>query len=153
MTKEEKISALYNLMTQGVFTADELGRLITAIDLPAQGVSAQQKPEPEKTPTQLTYEKYISNAIASAYKSPSAVKFPPFDISMVKYGTIRLDGKEQTLRYIETYVDAPNSYGTMLREEIIIGIDDEFHPLFWADHPSLGTILGKSSGWIKRSRG
>lgn len=47
---------------------------------------------------------------------------------MVKQGKIKLDMREQEVRYIETYADAPNSYGTMLREPIIIGI--QLHPSF-----------------------
>ncbi|MBE6764620.1 MAG: hypothetical protein E7546_01915 [Ruminococcaceae bacterium] len=146
MKKEEKVAALSQLMVQGVLTADELGRLIAALE--PTGVS----PETEKTPAQKTYEDYITNVVATSFKSPSQVKFPPFDPSMVKNGTIKLDLKEQNIRYIQTYVDAPNSYGAMLREEIIIGIDNNFTPLFWAQHIQLSPILGKTKGWMTMSK-
>ena len=71
---------------------------------------------------------------------------------MVKEGTIKLDFKEQKVKYIETYVDAPNSYGAMLREEIIIGIDDDFNTLWWAQHVQISALLGKSKGWIKMTK-
>ena len=147
MTKEEKVAALSQLMIQGILTADELGRLIAALE-PANAGAA----EVEKTPAQKTYEEYITKVVASVFKSPSQIKFPPFDPSMVKFGTIKLDLKEQTVRYIETYIDAPNSYGAMLREDIIIGIDDKFTPLFWAQHLQLSPILGKAKGWTTISR-
>lgn len=147
MTKEEKAAALSQLMVQGILTADELGRVIAALE-PTNTTPV----EPEKTPAQKIYDAYMTKVVAAAFKSPSQVKFPPFDPSMVKSGTIKLDMKEQNLRYIETYVDAPNSYGTMLREEIIIGINDNFAPLFWAQHVQLSPILGKTKGWITMSK-
>lgn len=147
MTKEEKISALSKLMADGVFTADEFSRLVAALS------PTETKSEEEKSPAERMYDGYIKNAVASVFKSPASVKFPPFDPSMVKQGTIRLDFKEQYVRYIETYVDAPNSYGAMLREDIIIGIDEDFHPLFWAQHTEISPLLGKSKGWTKMTRG
>lgn len=146
MTKEEKVAALSQLMVQGILTADELGRVIAALE------PASAPVEPEKTPAQKIYEAYMTKVVATAFKSPSQVKFPPFDPSMVKSRTIKLDMKEQNLRYIETYVDAPNSYGAMLREDIIIGINDNFAPLFWAQHLQISPILGKTKGWITMSR-
>ena len=149
MTKEEKVAALSQLMVNGVLTADELGRLIAALD---EKAAVAEPPKEEKTRTQIIYEKYITNVVANAFKSPSSIKFPPFDPSMVKQGNIKLNMKDQYVRYIETYIDAPNSYGTMLREEIIIGIDDEFHPTFWAQHVQISPLLGKSKGWVKMSK-
>ena len=143
---EEKIAAITQLMMNGTLTADEFSRVVGALN----GTTAPQ--EPEKTPAQKTYEEYIKNVVANAFKSPASVKFPPFDPSMVKQGSIKLDFKEQNVRYIETYVDAPNSYGTMLREPIIIGIDDQFTPLFWAQHLQISSLLGKQKGWTTMSR-
>lgn len=148
MEKEAKIAALTKLMTDGILTADEFTRLIAALD---GNVNVPQR-EPEKTPAQRTYENYITEKVAPFFKSPASVKFPPFDPSMVKQGVIKLDLKDQNVRYIETYVDAPNSYGTMLREQIIIGIDNDFNPLFWAEHLQLGTLLGKSKSWTTMSK-
>lgn len=148
MEKEQKIAALSKLMVDGVLSADEFTRVVAALDAPVGGGAAPV----EKTPAERTYEDYITNVVALSFKSPSSVKFPPFDPSMVKQGIIKLDMKDQNVRYIETYVDAPNSYGTMLREQIIIGVDDHFTPLFWAQHLTLGALLGKQKGWTTMSR-
>ena len=147
MTIEGKISAITKLMTDGVLTADEFAKIVSLLN----GI-AVEAPAREKTPAELTYEKYITENVAKMFKSPGSIKYPPFNPSMVKEGTIKLDFKEQNVKYIETYVDAPNAYGTMLREEIIIGIDDDFHPLFWAQHVQICALLGNSNGWIKMSK-
>lgn len=147
MTIEEKISAMTNLMTTGVLTAEEFAKIVAVLNGNSVEASAR-----EKSPAELTYEKYIRENVSKMFKSPGSIKFPPFVPSMVKEGTIKLDFKEQNVKYIETYVDAPNAYGTMLREEIIIGIDDEFNPLFWAQHVQISALLGKSKGWIKMSK-
>ena len=141
MSKQEKVAALSKLMIDGILTTEEFTRLVAALDGDAPA------PAEEKTPAQRIYEDYIMNTVAAVFKSPASVKFPPFNPSMVKQGVIKLDMREQNVRYIETYVDAPNSYGTMLREPIIIGIDNDFNPLFWAQHLQLGTLLGKQKGW------
>ena len=145
-TKQEKITALTDLMVREILTADEFTRLVAALDGPVAG---EEVPAKEKTPAELTYEDYITNTIANAFKSPASVKYPPFEASMVKEGQIELDGTQQKVRYIETYVDAPNSYGAMLREQIIIGIDENFQPQFWAQHLMRPFIGGKSKGWYK----
>ena len=147
---EEKISALTNLMVCGVLTADEFTRVVAALN----GASfAQPAPPPrEISPAEAAYENYIMNVVANAFKSPSAVKFPPFDPSMVKEGMIKLDFSQVYCRYIETFVDAPNSYGTMLREPIILGIDDYFNILWWAQHVTVSPLVGKSKGWIRMTK-
>lgn len=147
MNMTDKINALTSLMTNGILTAEEFAKIVAVLNgaTPQEGVK-------EKTPAELTYEKYIKEKVATKFKSPASVQFPPFDPSMVKVGKIKLDFKEQEAKYIETYVDAPNSYGTMLREEIIIGIDDDFNPLYWAQHVQMGALLGKSKGWITISK-
>lgn len=147
MTIEEKISAITNLMTTGVLTAEEFAKIVSVLN-----GNAVEAPAREKSPAELTYEKYITGTVSKMFRSPGSIKFPPFDPAMVKQGTIKLDFKEQYVKYIETYVDAPNAYGTMLREEIIIGIDDDFNPLFWAQHVQVSPLLGKSKGWIKMSK-
>jgi len=147
MKIEEKIAAISDLMTKGILTADEFAKIVNVLN----GKSKENEPEKEKSPTELIYEKYITETISRAFKSPSSVKFPPFSESMVKEGTIKLDFKDQNLRYIETYIDAPNSYGAMLREDIIIVIDGEFNPLFWAQHAMnpLNPFGKKTKSWIK----
>ena len=99
MGKEEKVAALSKLMVEGILTADEFTRLIAALN--SDG-SAEK--EVEKTPAQITYENYITQVVANAFKSPASVKFPPFDPSMVKEGFIKLDFRNQNVRYIEKTV-------------------------------------------------
>lgn len=145
-TKDEKISALSKLMTDGIITSEEFAKLVTALESNAQTL------QKEKSPAQLAYEQYIENVVSKAFKSPASIKYPPFSPEMVKHGTIKLDAKEQTLKYIETYVDAANSYGALLREPIIIVIDDNFNCKSWAQHLSLGSLFGKSKAWITMSK-
>ena len=145
-SKKEKITALTDLMVNGILAPDEFTRVVAALE--GKGPE-NQEPEKKKTPAEIAYEDYITNHVAHAFKSPASVKFPPFDPAMVKEGTIELDGSQQKARYIETYVDASNSYGTMLREEIIIGIDDDFNPLYCAQHAMRPFIGGKTKGWFK----
>lgn len=147
MELKDKIAAVSDLMLKGILTADEFSKIVAVLN-----GSPVQEPEREKTPAERTYEEYIQKEIAPKFKSPSMVKFPPFDPSMVKKGRIKIDYSEREEMYIETYIDAPNSYGTMLREEIIIGIDENFTPRFWAQHLQLGTLLGKSKSWTTMSR-
>ena len=69
---------------------------------------------------------------------------------MVKEGELTiskgLGSKKHYLRYIETYVDAPNAYGTMLREQIAIVIDEQskFSMVLQAlKNPFTGNSLGQ----------
>lgn len=147
MELKDKISAMTDLMMKGVITADEFAKIVDVLKGKPVG-----EPEREKSPAEITYETYIKEKVAPKFKSPSMVQFPPFDPSMVKRGRIKIDFSEREEMYIETYVDAPNSYGTMLREEIIIGIDEDFNPKYWAQHLTLGTLLGKSKSWTTMSK-
>lgn len=142
-----KINALTGLMTQGIISSDELVRLIQAISLTGTG-NVGSSDKQVLTPAEYRYNKFIEEKLRNRYKSPSSVKYPPFNSSMVKQGKISLDGREQIVKYIETYIDAANSYGAMLREETIIIIDAEFNLLHAAQHVNLGTLLGKTSGWV-----
>ena len=146
MTKEQKVAALSNLMVQGILTADELGRLIAALD------GAAAPAAPQKTPAQQKYEDYIANHVAYAFKSPASVKAPPLEPSMIKEGTLNiLEGlkyKPMNVRYIETYVDAPNSYGTMLRQKICIIVDNDFNPQFTVQNVR-GMMGGETKNWMK----
>ncbi|MCR5040828.1 MAG: hypothetical protein K6C36_01865 [Clostridia bacterium] len=148
MDTKRKIAAISELMMKGIISTDEFSKMVAVLN----GASLEVQ-EREKTPAELAYERYIREKVAPKFKSPSMVKFPPFDASMVKKGLIKLDLTEQNVRYIETYVDAPNSYGTMLREPIIIGIDENFTPLFWAQHLQISSLLGKQKGWTTMSKG
>ena len=141
---DKKILALTKLMTDGIITASELTKLVSALSTTTEGESSSM------TPVERAYYEYVDKYIAPSFKSPSAVKPAPFDSSMVKEGAISLNGSTQHTKYIESYVDAPNSYGTMLREEFIIGIDEDFNMYWHAMHVNLGVLLGKTSGWVTR---
>lgn len=143
MTKDEKVAALSDLKNQGILTADELSRVVAAL-----GTETVR----EKSLAEIIYETYIKERVATTFKNPASVKYPPFDPAMVKAGTIKLDLKEQNVRYIETYVEVRSTNGTMLREEIIIGIDEYFNPLFWAQHTQNSPLLGKSKSWMSMGR-
>jgi hypothetical protein len=43
---------------------------------------------------------------------------------MVVKGTIKFDGKENQCTYIDTYIDAPNSYGALLRQKLKLVVDE-----------------------------
>ena len=43
---------------------------------------------------------------------------------MVKKGEIKINSKLTQCTYIETYIDAPNSYGAMLRKNLRLVVDD-----------------------------
>ena len=126
-TLNEKINAITELMNKEVITADELSKIIQVLSVGNTEAGAQI----EKTPMELKYETFMKDTVARAFKSPSSVKFPPMDSSMIKEGELKVSAgfgvKTHTLRYIQTYVDAPNAYGTMLREEIALVIDDNFN--------------------------
>ena len=90
MTIEGKISAITKQMTDGILTADEFTKIVSLLN-----GNAVEAPAREKSPAELTYETYITEKVAKVFKSPGSVKYPPFDPSMVKEGTIKLDFKEQ----------------------------------------------------------
>lgn len=148
MELKDKISAMTDLMMKGVITADEFAKIVDVLKGKPVG-----EPEREKSPAEITYETYIKEKVAPSFKSPSMVQFPPFNPTMVKKGFIKIDSCEREEMYIETYVDAPNAYGTMLRENIIIGIDENFTPYYWAQHLQISSLLGKSKSWTTMSKG
>lgn len=86
----------------------------------------------EKSPLEQKYDECFSKKISVAFKSPSTCKWTPLEPSMIKEGSVNiLEGfkyKAKQCKYIETYIDAANSYGAMLREELRILIDNEGNP-------------------------
>jgi hypothetical protein len=143
-TKEEKISAMTNLLTHGILTADECACIVAMLDgrmvfRPARG----------KSRSAIAYENYMVSTVSTAFQNPLSVHFPPLEIHMVKQGTIRLDGKPVTCRYIETFVDAPNSRGVVFREPILLGVDNELQILWWAQRERPSTLSGKTGGWVR----
>ena len=148
-TLSEKINAITELMNKGIISADELSKIIQVLSAGATENGTQT----EKTPMELKYESFMRETVAKAFKSPSSIKFPPMDSSMIKEGELKisagLGSKTHNLRYIQTYVDAPNAYGTMLREEIALVIDDNFNftmVLQALKNPFSGKSLGQ---WMK----
>ena len=94
----------------------------------------------------------MKNNVAQAFKSPSSVKFPPLESSMIEEENLSImEGfrfKKQKYRYIRTYVDAHNSYGAELRHEMLVVIDDNFNPLFVLNQIE-GPFGGKKDHFIK----
>ena len=119
-TKEEKISALTNLMINGILTADEFSRVVAVLD-----GSAALEPVKEKSPLEIQYDEVFSKHIINAFKSPASCKWPELESSMIKKGIIKISSKETNCTYIETYIDAPNSYGAMLRKKLRLVINDD----------------------------
>ena len=140
----EKILAVTQLMQNGILTTDELSKIIQVLS------DLNNTPSPTKSPLEQKYEDFMKNNVANAFKSPSSVKFPPLQSSMIKEGELKISkgfgSKKQYLRYIETYIDAPNAYGTMLREQIAIVIDEQsnFTMVLQAlKNPFTGNSLGQ----------
>ena len=143
----EKIIALTNLMNQGIITAEELTKIIQILSNGNVDNASAKSPMEEK------YETFMKNTVARAFKSPSSIKFPSIESSMIKEGELIISTvfttKKLNVRYIHTYVDAPNSFGTMLREEIAIVIDDNFNftmVLQTIKNPLTGRSVGQ---WMK----
>ena len=143
----EKIVAITQLMQDGILTAEELSKIIQCLS--SSGESVAQS----KTPAEQKYESIMQDKVAYGFKSPSGIKFPPLTSDMIKEGELQisqgLGSKKHVLRYIHTYVDAPNAYGTMLRENIALVIDDDFNVtmvLQELKNPFSGKTLGQ---WMK----
>ena len=146
-TTQEKVSALSALMANGILTLDEFSQMVKVLKDCATANGTL-----EKSPREKKYEDYVYNHIAYAFKSPSSVKAPPLTESMIKQGELNvLSGLKYVpvkTTYIETYIDAPNSYGTMLRKEICIVVDNDFNPQYVLENvPKM--LGGKSNNWVK----
>lgn len=144
-TIEEKIQALSALMSQGVLTADEFAKIVQVLN-----GTATEGNQIEKTPEAVRYEDYIENHILPMYKSPGTCKYPELESSMIKEEEITLASgfkrQKMHVRYIETWVDATNSYGAYLRKNFAIVVDDGFVPQYAMEKlPS----IGKNTAWMK----
>ena len=122
-TQEEKILALTNLMQEGIFNADEYSRLVTALS--GTPVTSSVEPVKEKSPLELQYDQVFSQRIVNAFKSPASCKWPELTSDMIRKGSIKINSRETFCTYIETYIDAPNSYGTMLRKRLRLVMSDD----------------------------
>lgn len=103
------------------------------------GGAAEEKPE--MTIMEKRYEKAFS-LIVKFYKTPGACKWPRYNDSMLKSGPVRVDGEDangnrklaveispQNLTFIETFIDAQNSYGALLREDLLIVLNENGIPV------------------------
>ena len=126
-TLEEKISALTGLLGQGILTTEEFSQILKVIN------SNNAEAEKVVTPIERYYNDCFKNKIVNVYKSPSTCKWPPLEPSMVREGVVSiLNGmkfENRNVRYIETYIDATNSYGAYLRQKLRIVIDGEGKPV------------------------
>ena len=117
-TMEEKMVALTKLMSDGILSAEEFANVVAAIN--GTGTVAPIK---EKTELEKQYDEVFSKYIINAFKSPSSCKWPELTSDMVKKGNMKINGAETPCTYIDTYIDAPNSYGAMLRKKIRLVIN------------------------------
>ena len=120
VTIEEKMSSLTKLMQEGVLTAEEFANIVAVLN----GASTTQESVKEKTELEKQYDSVFANHIINAFKSPSSCKWPDLKPDMIKKGSFKILGRLTDCTYIETYIDAPNSYGAMLRKQLRLVIDD-----------------------------
>ena len=120
-TMEEKMGAFTKLMQEGILTADEFARVVAALN----GNSVAEVPTREKSPLEKQYDEVFANHIINVFKSPASCKWPELDSNMSKKGSMKINSKMTDCTYIETYIDAPNSYGAMLRKKLRLVMDDE----------------------------
>lgn len=127
----ERIAQLSQLLAQGVL---DNAAYEAAIRATTAGSAPKSRPE-------RIYDDFMRNHVAYAYKSPAGVKFDPLREDMICIEKIKLlvglKYHDLEVRMIKTFLDAPNSYGTMLRQNVCIVIDDDFNPIF-ALSPSVG---------------
>lgn len=120
VTMSEKMNALTNLMQQGILTTEEFANVVSALN--GSGVPAVAPKE--KSPLEIQYDEVFSNHIINAFKSPASCKWPELTTDMIVKGTLKFDAKENQCTYVDTYIDAPNSYGAMLRQKIRLVVDE-----------------------------
>lgn len=145
VTTQEKVSLLSELMTKGVLSAGEFDRAVAALE-PSPAAD-----EPAWEQGRHLYEAYLSTVVTKAFRSSAAVTFPPLEPTMVKRGWILLDGKKRYIPYIETYIDGADGLGAAFREDILIGIDEQLAPVFWAQPHRSNRLLHIESGWTTMS--
>lgn len=117
-TMEEKVAALMKLMSEGTLTANEFASIVNALN------GNTNLPVKEKSPLERQYDEVLANKVANAFKSPASCKWPELESDMIIKGSFKIDGKLTECTYIETYVDAPNSYGAMLRKKLRLLLDE-----------------------------
>lgn len=123
-SREERVNELTKLLTEGKITSEQFTVML----------EAATKAEPvAMTRPQRIYDDFMRNVVVNGYKSPSMVRYPMLEESMIHEGDMAmLVGMKYHVfraRYILVHLDAPNSYGAMLRCVLAILIDDDFNPL------------------------
>ena len=94
-SKQEKITALTDLMVNGILTPDEFTRVIAALEGKGQ---EDQEPEREKTPAEMTYEEFFSyfcqqeGKIFADILLPEGTELPEELTSFDGLNSIYLDG-------------------------------------------------------------
>ena len=144
-TLEEKIGAFTGLLGQGVITSDEFSRIVAVLNQSAQ------EAEKEVSPVERYYNECFRTKIINVYKSPSTCKWPPLEPSMIKEGIVNIwNGKrfeDRNVRYIETYIDATNSYGAYQRGKLRIVIDSAGKPELVL-RPANGNLLTPTANFL-----
>ncbi len=119
--KKAKVEALSKLMIDGILTADEFANVVAALD----GNVVSNAPAKEKSELEKQYDDVFSKHVINVFKSPASCKWPELTPDMVKKGEIKINSKLTQCTYIDTYIDAPNSYGAMLRKKLRLVINNE----------------------------
>lgn len=119
-TMEEKMNAMTKLMQEGILTAEEFANVVAALT----GSPTANAPAKEKSPLEKEYDKVFADHIINAFKSPASCKWPDLSTEMIKKGEFKINNKLTNCTYIETYIDAPNSYGAMLRKKLRLIVND-----------------------------
>ena len=133
MTREEQLAA-----AEGALTAAELARVRRRLG------------EPETAERQ--YEEYLRRHIARAYREADRVTFLPLTPSMVREERVELweAGRWRTadLRYILTWVEVPDSRGTVRRRELALVLDGHDRPRF-AMERAVGLLETEDGRWLR----
>lgn len=119
-TIDEKMNALTQLMQDEILTAQEFANVVAVITGGADATPQIKK----KSELEIQYDNVFSSHIVNAFKSPASCKWAELTPDMVKKGEFKYDGKLNQCTYIETWIDAPNSYGAMLRKKLRLIVDD-----------------------------
>ena len=121
----EKIAAITALMENGVLDAQEQQEIVRLL------TDKHRVGAVSKSPFERKYEGFMKNNVAIALKNPFSAKFPPLQRSMIKQGDLSVCLEEgnviREFHYIETYIESMNSYGNIIRENIVIILDEKLN--------------------------
>lgn len=127
-TIDEKIISLTGLMNQGILTVEDFSKIVSVLTGTDNNIQAPV----DKTPMEIMYERCFSDKIISFYKSPGTCKWPPLTKEMIVEGVTKVQvgwhNEDINATYIQTYLDATNSYGAYIRQSLRILLDNEGQP-------------------------